>query len=139
MLNFFFFVLLFRATPAAHGGSQARGRNGALAASLHHSHSNAGSERVCDLHHSSQQRLILNPLSEDRDQTRILMDTSRLLPLSQDGNTFLCFILITIGRKQVSQKGMEEEIFRGISTSSVCSFKNYIYTTAHGNAGSLTH
>ena len=33
---------------------------------------------VCDLHHSSQQRLILNPLSEASDRTRILMDTSRI-------------------------------------------------------------
>ena len=36
--------LLFRAAPAAYGGSQARGRVGAIAAGLHHSHSNAGSE-----------------------------------------------------------------------------------------------
>ena len=28
---------------------------------------------VCDLHHSSQQRQILNPLSEAREGTRILM------------------------------------------------------------------
>ena len=33
---------------------------------------------VCDLHHSSRQRQILNPLSEARDQTRILMDTSQV-------------------------------------------------------------
>ena len=32
--------------------------------------------RVCDLHHSSQQRGILNPLSGTKDRTRILMDTS---------------------------------------------------------------
>ena len=32
---------------------------------------------VCDLQHSSQQHQILNPLSEARDQTRVLMDTSR--------------------------------------------------------------
>ena len=32
------------AAPAAYGGSQARGRIGAVAASLNHSHSNAGSE-----------------------------------------------------------------------------------------------
>ena len=31
---------------------------------------------VCDLHHSSQQRQIPNPLSEARDQTHILMDPS---------------------------------------------------------------
>ena len=30
----------------------------------------------CNLHHSSLQRWILNPLSEARDQTHILMDTS---------------------------------------------------------------
>ena len=32
--------------------------------------------RVCDLHRSSRQRQILNPLSEASDQTRILMDPS---------------------------------------------------------------
>ena len=31
---------------------------------------------ICDLHHSSQQRWIPNPLSEARDQTCILIDTS---------------------------------------------------------------
>ena len=31
---------------------------------------------VCDLHHSSQQHQILNPLSKAMDQTHILMDTS---------------------------------------------------------------
>ena len=40
--NFFFFCL-FRVTPAAYGGSQARGQIGVAAASLCHSHSNAGS------------------------------------------------------------------------------------------------
>ena len=35
--------LLFRATPAVYGGSQARGQIGAAAAGLHHSHSNTGS------------------------------------------------------------------------------------------------
>ena len=33
---------------------------------------------ICDLHHSSWQRWILNPLSEARDQTRILRDTSQV-------------------------------------------------------------
>ena len=33
---------------------------------------------VCDLHHSSQQHQILNPLSEARDQTSNLMVTSRI-------------------------------------------------------------
>ena len=33
---------------------------------------------ACDLHHRARQRWILNPLSEARDQTRILMDTSQV-------------------------------------------------------------
>ena len=45
----FFFLLflvfnLFRATPAAYGGSQTRGLIRAVASSLHQSHSNAGSQ-----------------------------------------------------------------------------------------------
>ena len=42
---FFFFVFCpFRTAPTAYEGSQARGQIGAIAVSLHHSHSNAGSE-----------------------------------------------------------------------------------------------
>ena len=43
-LKFLFIYLLFRATPAAYGGSQARGPIGVAAAGLHYSHSHAGSE-----------------------------------------------------------------------------------------------
>ena len=39
-------LCIFKAAHAAYGGSQARGRVGAAAASLHHSHSHAGS-RPC--------------------------------------------------------------------------------------------
>ena len=38
------FFGLFRTAPATYGSSQARGRIGATAAGLHHSHSNTGSE-----------------------------------------------------------------------------------------------
>ena len=34
---------------------------------------------VCDLHHSSRHRRILNPLSETRDRTCLLMHTSQVL------------------------------------------------------------
>ena len=37
-------IILFRAAPGACGGSQARDGIGAVAAGLHHSHSNARSE-----------------------------------------------------------------------------------------------
>ena len=40
----FFSFGLFRATPMAYGGSQARGPVRAVAAGLHHSHSNSGSK-----------------------------------------------------------------------------------------------
>ena len=37
----FFFFELFRASPVAYGGSQARGLMGVVAAGLHHSHSHS--------------------------------------------------------------------------------------------------
>ena len=40
----FAFVFLFRAASTAYRSSQARGLIGAVAAGLHHSHSNMGSE-----------------------------------------------------------------------------------------------
>ena len=51
---------------------------------------------VCDLYHSSQQCWILNPLSESRDRTCILMDTSRIrfrcAPTGTPGNGSLILI-----------------------------------------------
>ena len=38
-----------------------------------------GLSRVCDLHHSPQQRWILSPLSKVRDRTRALMVPSRIV------------------------------------------------------------
>ena len=68
----FYFFGLFAiswAAPVAYGGSQARGRIGAVAVGLHQSH-------VCDLHHSLQQRRILT--EKARDQTRNLMVPSQI-------------------------------------------------------------
>ena len=45
IFNFIYlFIFPFKAVPAAYGSSQARGRIGATAVSLCHSHSNEGSE-----------------------------------------------------------------------------------------------
>ena len=41
---FYFFFCLFRAAPTTYGGSQARGQIGAVAITLHHSHSHVRSE-----------------------------------------------------------------------------------------------
>ena len=70
--------LLYRATPAAYGSSQARSQMGATAASLHHSYSNARFEPCLQLHHSKWQCQIFNPLNGAKDQTCILTDTSRV-------------------------------------------------------------
>ena len=74
----YFFFFLFTATTAEYGTSQARGWIRAAAKSPHQSHSNARSSCIFDLHHSSQQCYILNPLIEARDRTHILIDTSRV-------------------------------------------------------------
>ena len=49
LVSFLFFSFCLRAAPAAYRGSQARGRIGAIATGLHHSHSNARSEPCLQL------------------------------------------------------------------------------------------
>ena len=78
----FYFLFLFLsfsgATPAAYGGSQARGLIGAVAAGLRLSHSNAGSEPCLQPTPQLTAMLILNPLSEARDRTHSLMVPSQI-------------------------------------------------------------
>ena len=82
----FLYLFFLRAAPSAYRGSQARHPIGAVAAGLHHSHSNARSlthraqdlSHVFELHHSSQQCQILNPPSGARDPTCVLMVTSQM-------------------------------------------------------------
>ena len=63
--------LLFRAALAAYVRSQARGQIRVTTTATE------DLSRICDLHHSSLQSPILNPLIQARDQTHILMDTSQ--------------------------------------------------------------
>ena len=77
----FFIFCLFRTAPMAYGGSQARGQIRAVAPGLHHSHNHMGSKpclqptpQLTAIGVTSSQ--ILNPLTEARDWTYILMDTS---------------------------------------------------------------
>ena len=72
LFNFFY----FRATSVAYGSSQPGDRIGAVVGSLHHSHSNGRSE--AHLQSTHLKCWILNPLSEARNQTLILMDTSQI-------------------------------------------------------------
>ena len=74
-----FFFLLFRAAPAAYGDSQVRGPNRATAAGPHTTAiAMQDPSHICDLHHSTWQRRVLNPLSEARDGTRNLMVPSQI-------------------------------------------------------------
>ena len=65
----FFFFFFLRAACMAYGGCQARGLIGATAAGLATATAMQHPSCTCNLHHSSWQRRILNPLSEARDQT----------------------------------------------------------------------
>ena len=83
VIYFYFYFSVFSSSLGQHlrlgGGSQARGLIGAVADGLRQSHSNKGSELcVYDLHHSSQQCQILNPLSEAMDQTQNLVVPSQI-------------------------------------------------------------
>ena len=70
---FFFFFCLFRASPTAHGGSQARSRIGAIAASIHHSHSNVGFRATSATYTTAHNNAgSFDPLSKARDWTCIL-------------------------------------------------------------------
>ena len=68
----FIYLLVFILGPP-FGSSRSSGQIRAVGAILYHSQSH-----VLELHHSSGQRWILNPLSEVRDQTLILMDTRQV-------------------------------------------------------------
>ena len=72
LIFFFFNLCSFRAAPAAHGGSQARGLIGTVATGLHQSHSNARSK--LRLQPTPQ----LTALSKPRNQTRNLIFPSRI-------------------------------------------------------------
>ena len=87
--TFFFFFCLFAiswAAPLAHGGFQSRGWIGAIALAYARARAMRDLSRVWDLHHSSWQCQILNPLS--KDWTCNLTVPSRIRqPLCHDGNS----------------------------------------------------
>ena len=92
--SFFSFFGLFRAEPSTCGSSQARGWIWAVAAGLQPQPQQHQSW-ICDLCFSSQQCWILNLLSEAKDQTPILMDTSWAHnPLSHNGNSWFSIFAV---------------------------------------------
>ena len=76
---FFSFFFVFLGLHQQHMEvPQARGPIGAVVATLATATEMPDPSLVWDLHHSSWQHRILNPLSESRDQTCDLMDTSQI-------------------------------------------------------------
>ena len=65
-VRLFLFCFVFRATAMACGSSQVSSQIWATAADLCHSHSNVGSELICNLNHCSWQCWIRIPLSKAR-------------------------------------------------------------------------
>ena len=82
----FSFLFYLRATPAAHGSSQARDQIRAAVAALRHSQ--GGAEPHLRPTPQLRQCWILNPLSKARSRTHILNRyQSDLLPLSHEANS----------------------------------------------------
>ena len=113
LLFYFIFFGLFafsRAASAACGGSQARGLIRAVATGLHQSHSNADLSRICNLHHSSRQRWMLNPLSEPGIQPATLwflvgfVSTVPWCELQKIVNSFKVFNLLRVISKAIFPK-----------------------------------
>ena len=73
-----FFFFLFRTASSTYGTSQARGSPRSCSCQPTPTTATVTQDlsHICDLHCSSQQRRILNPLSRGRDWTCILMDSS---------------------------------------------------------------
>ena len=78
---------LFRAEPVAYGSSQPMGQIRLAAAVYTTATAMLDPSHICDPGCGLQQHQILSSLSEARDRTCILMDTSHVLnPLSHNGN-----------------------------------------------------
>ena len=76
---FFFFFCLFRATLAAHGCSRLGVESELQLLSYIIATATQDPSCICDLHHSSRQSRILNPLRKARDRTRNLMVPVQIL------------------------------------------------------------
>ena len=76
-MHFFVFLLFFRAAGVAYLISQARGWNQSCSC---YATATAMPDlsHICNLHSSSWQHQILNPLSGTKDPTCVLTDTSQL-------------------------------------------------------------
>ena len=68
----------FKATPVEYGGSQAGVESEQSLLAYTTVSVTQDPSHICNLHHRSWQRWILNPLIKARDQTHVLMDTNQI-------------------------------------------------------------
>lgn len=90
----FYFVCFFRATPVSFGNSQARGQTGAAAEAYITATAKPDLSCIC---HPQQFMATLDPypLSEARNQTPILMDTSWVsYHWATTGPHFVCLLVV---------------------------------------------
>ena len=74
-LSFITWKTFFFHMPMAYENSWARGQTGAVAEAHAPATATPDPSRICNLHGSSRQCWMLNPLCEARDRTCILMET----------------------------------------------------------------
>ena len=93
----FFLYFLRGVTPVEYGSSQLGIKLELQLPAYATAAATPDLSRVCDLHCSSWQCQILNPLSEVRDRTHVLMDTGCVCnPLSHKGNAIFSSFLISL-------------------------------------------
>ena len=91
LLNYYYYYFVFLGPHPQHMEVPRLGVESERQLQAHTpAHSNARGHLICDLPHSLQRWRILNPLSEAKDQTHILMETSQFFNLlSHKGNSLL--------------------------------------------------
>ena len=88
LFSYFLFLFCFLGPEMWHMEVPRLGGGSELQLQAYTTATATDTSHLCDLHHSSWQCWILNPLSKTRDQTRILMVTSQVLnPLSYNRNS----------------------------------------------------
>ena len=113
LFSVFFFSLLFFFSPGLHPYHMEVARLGVKLELQLLAYTTATAtpvlSRICDLYHSSRQRRFPNPLSESKDQTCILMDTSRIhFPYAVTGTPCLVLFLSSWGMPQFFVKKCEQ-------------------------------
>ena len=112
----FLSLFTFRAAPVAYGSSQAKGQIGAAAAGYTTATAMPDPSHFCNLHHSSWQCRILNPLSKAKDWTCIFMGASQIhFWLAANGSSCFSFCFMkAVGHRSQSPGLAPGGVGRGV-------------------------